>query len=353
MDERLRAGIEGILKPLNQELWLLDQTGRGLWPDGIHAYFLPDDLDSRQASAMNGHLFLRLDEDKGWVLMTRDGPLAADLLLLAAQLIRVRMLPDARMDALTAAWLKLLSSDISREAREALVRRHHIRDGIPRCVLLFSLPSLGAQEAYEALMELLPLGEEDVLLNRVSAFPVLVKALEDGQELTELHEFAQALQETLMEEAGLKLCCAIGERAQDLRGLPGSFASAQQALDIGPRFPSKQGIYLWEQMLLPRVLNEISPQKADAYHRLLFQPGTAPLFSQEMLLTARSFLDKDLNLSDTARQLYIHRNTLVYRLDKIQRMTGLDLRRFDDAFLYKLLLELGRAQSPYGDPSLD
>ena len=64
------------------------------------------------------------------------------------------------------------------------------------------------------------------------------------------------------------------------------------------------------------------------------------LFSEEILHTIETFFRKDLNLSDTARQLYIHRNTLVYRLDKVQRMTGLDLRRFDDAVTFKMLLEM-------------
>lgn len=76
------------------------------------------------------------------------------------------------------------------------------------------------------------------------------------------------------------------------------------------------------------------------YHALLFNRKTAKLFNEEMLQTIEMFFRKDLNLSDTARQLYIHRNTLVYRLDKVQRLTGLDLRRFDNAVTFKILYEL-------------
>lgn len=74
--------------------------------------------------------------------------------------------------------------------------------------------------------------------------------------------------------------------------------------------------------------------------QMLFNSDTSKLFNQEMLSTLATFFEKDLNLSDTARQLFIHRNTLVYRLDKIQKQTGLDLRRFDDAVTFKLLHEL-------------
>ncbi|MEG0271470.1 MAG: helix-turn-helix domain-containing protein, partial [Clostridia bacterium] len=76
------------------------------------------------------------------------------------------------------------------------------------------------------------------------------------------------------------------------------------------------------------------------YHTLLFNRKTAKLFNDEMLQTIEMFFRKDLNLSDTARQLFIHRNTLVYRLDKVQRQTGLDLRHFDDAVTFKILYEL-------------
>ncbi len=83
------------------------------------------------------------------------------------------------------------------------------------------------------------------------------------------------------------------------------------------------------------------PQESSAYyHSLLFNRKTQRLFNEEMLYTIEMFFKKDLNLSDTARQLYIHRNTLVYRLDKVQRQTGLDLRKFDDAVTFKILMEL-------------
>ena len=83
------------------------------------------------------------------------------------------------------------------------------------------------------------------------------------------------------------------------------------------------------------------PQEISAYyHSLLFNRKTQRLFNEEMLYTIEMFFKKDLNLSDTARQLYIHRNTLVYRLDKVQRQTGLDLRKFEDAVTFKILMEL-------------
>ena len=89
-------------------------------------------------------------------------------------------------------------------------------------------------------------------------------------------------------------------------------------------------------------LADISPEMSQKYNMLMFNRKTARLFNEEMLHTIEKFFENSLNLSETARQIYIHRNTLVYRLDKVQRIIGLDLRSFDDAVTFKMMLLLGK-----------
>ena len=96
-------------------------------------------------------------------------------------------------------------------------------------------------------------------------------------------------------------------------------------------------------MLLERFLSNIPDETSASFHHMMFNRKTARLFNDEMIHTIEKFFDNSLNLSETARQLYIHRNTLVYRLDKVQRMIGLDLRAFDDAVTFKLMLLLGKS----------
>ena len=79
------------------------------------------------------------------------------------------------------------------------------------------------------------------------------------------------------------------------------------------------------------------------YNAMMFNRKTARLFNEEMIHTIEKFFENSLNLSETARQLYIHRNTLVYRLDKVQRAIGLDLRNFDDAVTFKMMMLLGKS----------
>ena len=81
-------------------------------------------------------------------------------------------------------------------------------------------------------------------------------------------------------------------------------------------------------------------ETAERFYPLLFNPETARLLNEDMLKTITMFLEKNLNLSDASRELYIHRNTLVYRLDKVQKQLGLDLRNFHDAMTFKLLYDL-------------
>ena len=112
---------------------------------------------------------------------------------------------------------------------------------------------------------------------------------------------------------------------------------------MGRIFLTEQHIYVYRSLVLERFLMDIPREMGTRYHGILFNRKTARLFNDEMLHTIEMFFAKDLNLSDTARQLYIHRNTLVYRLDKVQRQTGLDLRKFDDAVTFKMMMLLGKS----------
>ena len=152
--------------------------------------------------------------------------------------------------------------------------------------------------------------------------------------------FAQAVQETLMEEAVQTAIVGIGEEKHTLAQLGESYAEAKRAMEVGSIFHSGESIHMFRRLMLERFLMNVPREESMLYHSLLFNRKTAKLFNEEMLQTIEMFFRKDLNLSDTARQLFIHRNTLVYRLDKVQRQTGLDLRHFDDAVTFKILYEL-------------
>ena len=143
-----------------------------------------------------------------------------------------------------------------------------------------------------------------------------------------------------MGETAHQMTVGIGCSRNVLDELRESFAEARRAIEVGRVFQPEDSIFIFNRLILERFLMELPQDISAYYHNLLFNRRTARLFNEEMLYTIDMFFKKDLNLSDTARQLYIHRNTLVYRLDKVQRQTGLDLRSFEDAVTFKILMEL-------------
>ena len=106
---------------------------------------------------------------------------------------------------------------------------------------------------------------------------------------------------------------------------------AKTAIEVGRLYRDEQQVFVFRKLLIERFLRDVPEDMAKKYNSLLFNRSTARLFNEEMIQTIKKFFENSLNLSETARQLYIHRNTLVYRLDKVQRNIGLDLRDFDDA----------------------
>ena len=233
-----------------------------------------------------------------------------------------------------------MQNELSLAELDASVDEYRISADRARCVLLMHMVQVQQRSAYEILDEMLPRAETDVLVPMDKHTAALIKDAEGVDEIDEMRQFALAVQETLMEETALTLTVGIGDIAGNIRDLHASYRQARRAIEIGRVFAPERTVHVYQSMILERFLSDLPPEMAEHYHSLLFNRSTARLFGEEMLYTIEMFFKKDLNLSDTARQLYIHRNTLVYRLDKVQKQIGLDLRRFGDAVTFKMLLEM-------------
>ena len=207
----------------------------------------------------------------------------------------------------------------------------------PRCILALSVLD---ETPLTQLEEMIPLQPMDVLVPIAQRTFALIKDTSGIQAAGELLEYAKALQDTLLVEEGCTLLIGVSDAFNSAGGMPEAWRQASEALRIGQVFHPEWRLFIWNRLLVERILTELPRERMEAYRSQVFNRRTARLFNEEMLETIRTFLDKDLNLSDTARQLYIHRNTLVYRLDKVLHATGLDLRSFNDAMTFRLLLYL-------------
>ena len=210
----------------------------------------------------------------------------------------------------------------------------------PRCAVLFQ--SVGDAQAVEnTLREVFSGSANDIVVSVGRNSTVLLRSMENTH-YDELKELVMAVMETAYEETGVKLTAGIGEMQSELGKMSVSLWEARRAMEIGRTFRPGSRVYSYRELLIERFMCEIPPDLARRYYEVLFNKKNARIFNDEMVQTIDKFFECHLNVSEAARQLYIHRNTLVYRLDKVQRATGLDLRAFDDAITFKMLRMLGR-----------
>ena len=187
------------------------------------------------------------------------------------------------------------------------------------------------------------LDQEDDLLAEVGRHSIaMLKKVDDEENFDVLEEYARAIENTFLTETGKEVFIGISEPHDDLISIPEAFEEARNAINVGRIYHSNRTIFTYRNLLLERFLNEVSPDMSTMYNGRIFNRKTARLFNEEMVHTIETFFDNSLNLSETARKLYIHRNTLVYRLEKVQRAIGLDLRNFDDAVTFKMMMLLGK-----------
>lgn len=347
MDAATLRTIQDVFASLHTPVRLLARSGQSLLPADGEAFYVPEYLPETGYVEQSGYLFAAI-ASSGHVLTVRRSAAASDTLLLARALVEALLQKNADTDSLDNALRMLLSKGLSPADVQALAAEHHLSMDMPRVVLLLHMVRTGPGQADDALRDLVPLDEHDLLVQFDRFTATLIKNMSSCDD-EELHEFANALHETLFSESAFRVTIGVSEPVATLTQLHTAFLHAQQAVDVGLLFREGENVHFYSQLMLERFLAAIPPETAAHYHRLLFNADTAPLFTDEMLDTINMFLDKDLNLSDTARQLYIHRNTLVYRLDKVQRTIGLDLRHFDDAMTFKMLYHMKkclRGQTP-------
>ena len=170
----------------------------------------------------------------------------------------------------------------------------------------------------------------------------MLKGVEEEVNFSELEEYAKAIEMSFLTEYGTAVYVGISNPRDDLVSIPEAYEEARSAINVGRVYHSNRTVFVYRNLLLERFLSDVPTDMCGSYNAMIFNRKTARLFNDEMVHTIETFFDNSLNLSETARKLYIHRNTLVYRLEKVQRAIGLDLRNFDDAVTFKMMMLLGK-----------
>ncbi len=334
-DRHLQEQMEAILSRLSMPVAVLDRE----YEESLHR--MEQQLAEGEPHTANGKMYLAVPNTRLVLSCDAHRPGAQDVLLLACELVStLGAASDAHTENSFDVYRHALRGELSGSELEALSHEHQLPASLPRCVMVFHIVQTDHDRAYDLLKDITPMQDKDVLIDMDRHSVVLLKDMSDDETIDDLTQFAQALQETLMGETAHQMTIGIGGTRHTMDELRESYMEARRAIEVGRIFKPEESIYVYSRLILERFLMELPQDISAFYHSLLFNRRNQRLFNEEMLYTIDMFFKKDLNLSDTARQLYIHRNTLVYRLDKVQKQTGLDLRSFEDAVTFKILMEL-------------
>lgn len=225
-----------------------------------------------------------------------------------------------------------LPGDIPLKARE-----HKVLYSSRRQAFLIQFEDGNAQSYVETLKAALESWGKDYILPMDEDNIVVLLELDENEEQGEsVDQLAQRIFDTLNDEEMPKVYIGIGLPAETLKETAKSYREASLALTVGSIFESESYIMRYDKLGLGRLIYQLPPTLCHMFLSEVFRPGAYEALDNETLLTIQKFFENNLNGSETSRQLFVHRNTLVYRLDKVQKITGLDLRNFDDAVLFKL-----------------
>lgn len=190
----------------------------------------------------------------------------------------------------------------------------------------------------ETLKGLYATGTKDFVTAVDEGHVILVKALETTDSYKDLNHIAKAIVDTMNTEAMVNVRVAYGTIVKELKEVSKSYKESSMALDVGRIFYVEKNVLAYNELGIGRLIHQLPVSLCDMFLKEVFDSKDVEQFDEETLATVHKFFENNLNISETARQLFVHRNTLVYRLEKIQKTTGLDVRVFDDALTFKIAL---------------
>ncbi len=227
----------------------------------------------------------------------------------------------------------ILPGDITIRAKELRVRNEG-----RRVVYLVRTEKTRELYAYNVIQSLFPNSAKDYVVLLDDQNTVLIKELKENEDAEEVYKKARVIIDTLSSELMIKASIGIGTEADSLREVARSYKDSQTALKIGQIFENDKNIVDYNHLGIGRLIYQLPTTLCRLFLNEVFKEGVFETIDNETMITIQKFFENNLNVSETSRQLFIHRNTLVYRLDKIQKITGMDLRRFDDAIYFKVAM---------------
>ncbi|MBE6642534.1 MAG: helix-turn-helix domain-containing protein [Clostridia bacterium] len=259
-------------------------------------------------------------------------------MILSISLSNIKNLYDEKYDK--GSFLKniildnILPSDIYMKSKEL-----HFSNDIYRIVFLIKFHSKSDIMPFDIIQNMFPDKNKDYVISIGEQDVVLISELKTNScDMREMEKVARQIVDTLSTEFFAKVSVGIGTAVSNIKDLANSYKEAQIAIEVGKVFDTEKNIVSYENLGIGRLIYQLPTTLCEMFMQEVFKKGSLESLDHETLMTIQSFFENNLNVSETARKLFVHRNTLVYRLEKIRKLTGLDLREFEHAITFKVAL---------------
>ncbi len=257
--------------------------------------------------------------------------------VLAISLGNIKNLYDEKYDK--GSFIKniildnILPSDIYIKSKELHFNTEELR-------IVFLIKFFGKTDMlpFEMLQNMFPDKSKDYVISVGEHDIVLVKDVRPGTDSKEIERIATNISDTLSSEFYSKVAIGISTIVDNIKDLARAYKEAQVALDVGKVFETEKNIISYENLGIGRLIYQLPTTLCEMFLQEVFKKGSLESLDRETLMTIQCFFENNLNVSETSRKLFVHRNTLVYRLEKIRKLTGLDLREFEHAITFKVAL---------------
>ena len=346
----LQSTLDGLKAIARVELCVIDVDGKtaATTADGLEEYlpqaraFVDSPADSQE---VQGNQFFKIYDEQQLEYILIVGGAGENIYMIgkmaAFQIQNLLVAYKERFDKDNFIKNLLLDNlllvDIYSRAKKL-----HIENNIRRIVYLIETNIDKDMNIVEIVRSIFPAKTKDFVTAVDEHSIILVKELREKETMDEIEKIAKMITDTLSTELNVKVYISIGTVVSDLKDVSRSYKEAKMALEVGKIFESDKYIVNYEKLGIGRLIYQLPLSLCKMFIKEVLHGLTMDDFDEETLATVNKFFENNLNVSETSRQLYIHRNTLVYRLDKLQKMTGLDLRNFDDAIIFKITLMVSK-----------
>ncbi|MBQ4145574.1 MAG: helix-turn-helix domain-containing protein, partial [Clostridia bacterium] len=231
----------------------------------------------------------------------------------------------------------ILPGDVLYRTREL-----HLTVEANRMVYLVRTPKSAEGTTLDILKNLFPDRNRDFVIRIDDHDSVVIKEFKSDVSKEEQLQIAQNIVDTLSSEELISVSVGISTMVGTIQELAQAYREARIALEVGKVFDTEKNIISYDNLGIGRLIYQLPTTLCDLFLKEVFKKESINVLDSETIGTIQKFFENNLNVSETSRKLFVHRNTLVYRLDKIKKLTGLDLREFDDAIVFKVAMMVNK-----------